>query len=196
MAQNDQQDFRIAPPHPSCLPEAELLKQCELSQTRRGGPGGQHRNKTSTAIVIEHLPTGIIAEASERRSQADNRRVAIRRLREELAILVRTDLEAEVRHLTISEDDEHEPIDWSEMSASIRKLHGGGSLRFSENNPDRPAVLAILLDDLSQVQGAIQSTAQLWNTSSSQIIKLLKQLPAAIKYVNQLRADANIGPLK
>src|SRR5688500_2591530 len=72
--------------HPAALPLEELKQQSEVTRTRRGGPGGQHRNKVESAIVIEHRPTGIRGEASERRSQSENLAVAWQRLRVELAL--------------------------------------------------------------------------------------------------------------
>lgn len=48
---------------------------------RASGPGGQHRNTTDSAVRIRHLPTGIVAQASENRSQLRNREVALERLR-------------------------------------------------------------------------------------------------------------------
>ena len=72
--------------HPADLDDEKLLRFCRETRTRRGGPGGQHRNKVETAVVLLHEPTGITAEASERRSQAENRRVALFRLRLNLAI--------------------------------------------------------------------------------------------------------------
>lgn len=185
-----------APPHPACLQPEQLLQQCEMSQTKRGGPGGQHRNKTSTTIVLLHRPSGIYAEASERRSQADNRRVALRRLRELLAVELRTDSKAKVEYYTIDEDDEVEPLDWPAMAEKIRKLNAGKSLRFAENNPDRAAVLALILDDLIASQGAPQAVAESWNTSSSQIVRFLKDIPEALHFVNRLRASFDLRPLR
>ncbi len=51
---------------------------------RSSGPGGQHVNKTSTAVYLKHLPTGIEVKAQETRSQAINRYLARRLLAERL----------------------------------------------------------------------------------------------------------------
>ncbi|HEY6839416.1 MAG TPA: peptide chain release factor-like protein [Geobacteraceae bacterium] len=49
---------------------------------RGSGPGGQHRNVTDSAVRIRHLPTGMVVTACERRSQTQNRELALERLRE------------------------------------------------------------------------------------------------------------------
>src|SRR3954471_1592503 len=79
--------------HPTNLPPEKLLAQCLIRRQRRSGPGGQHRNKVETAVVLVHQPTGIRSEATEQRSQAANQQVAIHRLRVKLAIRVRSNME-------------------------------------------------------------------------------------------------------
>ncbi len=80
-------------PHPACLEAATLRKQCEVTYGRSSGPGGQHRNKVETAVRIVHVPTGITAGATERRSQSQNRHTAERRLRLKLALGVRSEID-------------------------------------------------------------------------------------------------------
>ncbi len=75
--------------HPATASPQQLWAECEVRSLRRSGRGGQHRNKVETAISLHHLPTGVRAEASERRSQAQNRSQALFRLRVNLALEVR-----------------------------------------------------------------------------------------------------------
>ena len=75
--------------HPAADSPEQLLAHCDVRRLRRSGPGGQHRNKVETAVSLHHLPTGVRAEASERRSQAQNQSVALFRLRVNLALEVR-----------------------------------------------------------------------------------------------------------
>jgi protein subunit release factor B len=58
------------------------LNEAELEETfeRSSGPGGQNVNKTSTKVILRHLPTGISVTVQDTRSQAQNRELARRRL--------------------------------------------------------------------------------------------------------------------
>ncbi|MDR0865710.1 MAG: peptide chain release factor H, partial [Candidatus Symbiothrix sp.] len=52
---------------------------------KASGPGGQHVNKTESAVRVTHIPSGISVMASENRSQLQNKKQAIERLRIKLA---------------------------------------------------------------------------------------------------------------
>jgi ribosome-associated protein len=66
------------------LPDEALLGQCEVQAHRASGPGGQHRNKSETAVRLVHRPSGVTAEGKDQRSRAQNLSAALRRLREKL----------------------------------------------------------------------------------------------------------------
>jgi len=53
---------------------------------RGSGPGGQHRNKTSTCVYLKHLPSGIEVSACDNRSQSVNRFLARRELVQRLEV--------------------------------------------------------------------------------------------------------------
>src|SRR5215813_5892550 len=76
----------------SRLSDPQLLAQCAVDTYRASGPGGQKRNKTSSAVRLRHLPSGLIVIAEESRSQHENRARALKRLRQALYLKVRDDL--------------------------------------------------------------------------------------------------------
>ncbi len=73
----------------TALTDDQLLAQCAVDTYRASGPGGQKRNKTSSAVRIRHGPTGLVVIAEESRSQHENRAKALRRLRHALFLQVR-----------------------------------------------------------------------------------------------------------
>src|SRR5436309_7703082 len=77
------------------LIDEQLLNQCKVDTYRASGPGGQKRNKTSSAVRLRHPPSGLIVIAEESRSQHENRVRALRRLRQALHLKVRDELPAE-----------------------------------------------------------------------------------------------------
>jgi len=164
--------------HPSALPPDDLLRQCDETRTRRSGPGGQHRNKVETAVILSHRPTGISAEASERRSQADNRRVAVWRLRLLLALAHR------------------EPPQSTGPSALWQSRTRGRQLSIAADHDDYPALVAEAIDRLLLVGFEIKPAAELLAVSPSQFIKLFRQVPAAWMALNRLRVEAGLVPLK
>ena len=69
------------------VPEIADWNECEISiQTfRASGAGGQHVNKTESAVRVTHLSTGTSAVAADQRSQLQNKRFAMERLQVKLA---------------------------------------------------------------------------------------------------------------
>ena len=165
--------------HPTSLPIEELLKDCEIRRQRRSGPGGQHRNKVETGIFIEHLPTGIRAEATEKRTQQGNQVQAIFRLRLALAIEFRTDVS----------DAWHASDLWKS-----RLNHG--KVQVNEHHDDFPAMIAECLDACSCYHWEPSKTKEALLCSTSQIVKLLKKAPRAFAYLNQRRAENEMSALR
>jgi hypothetical protein len=163
--------------HPACLPEEQLLAECDVRHERRSGPGGQHRNKVSTAVVLSHRPTGIRAEANERRSQAENRAVAVWRLRVRLAM--------EVRSATVSGSPSQR---WQARVA-------GGRLAINPAHDEFPALLAEALDAVAAAEYDVSAAAARLEISISQLIRFLKQEPAAWVQVNDRRRQRGLRAL-
>jgi len=67
--------------------EQKLLDECEVETFRSSGKGGQHVNKTDSAVRLRHLPTGITVTSQRERSQYLNKQHCLEKLREKLAKL-------------------------------------------------------------------------------------------------------------
>ena len=72
--------------------DKSLLNQCEVDTYRASGPGGQKRNKTSSAVRLRHLPSGIIVISEDSRSQHENKAWALKRLRRDLCLGLRENI--------------------------------------------------------------------------------------------------------
>jgi protein subunit release factor B len=83
---------------PSGEPPRVDPREVEFSFCRAGGPGGQHVNRTATAVHAVHRPTGEAVRVSDSRSQACNRELALVRLAERLHARAQ-ELEQRERHL-------------------------------------------------------------------------------------------------
>jgi len=166
-------------PHPATLSDDELLRDCTEIRTRRSGPGGQHRNKVETAIVLTHSPTEISAEANERRSQADNRRSALFRLRVNLALQFRTE----------------RPEDSVPSELWSSRCHGG-RIAVNPSHADFPSLLAEALDCLTAANWDTATVADQLSVTSSQLVKFLKLAPRAFALFNTEREQRGLRPLR
>lgn len=68
------------------LPESddELLRECEVETFRASGPGGQHVNKTESAVRLRHLPSGVVVTSQQERSQHRNKALCLQKLRDKV----------------------------------------------------------------------------------------------------------------
>jgi len=166
--------------HPAELTDDKLLAECDVTRQRRSGPGGQHRNKVETAIRLEHQPTGVTGQASERRSQEENRKVALFRLRIELALQVRSEETASSE---------------AAVSERWRGRVRGGKLAVNPKHADFPPLLAESLDRLHACGWDHKTAAERLGISASQLVKFLKQEPAAFAMLNRERQERGLNPL-
>jgi hypothetical protein len=164
--------------HPADDEPARLLADCDVTRTRRSGPGGQNRNKVETAVVLRHRPSGLVAEASERRSQAENLRRALFRLRLNLALHVRR------------------PADRGPApSPTWQSRCRGGRIAVAPEHDIFPSILAEALDALDAQGLDLKSAADSLGCTPSQLTKLLKEEPRALAQVNDHRRELGLRPL-
>ncbi len=172
--------------HPASWPEEKLLAQSRLSFSRASGPGGQNRNKVETSVQIEYLPAGILASASERRTQNENRKVAVQRLRCKLAV--------ELRPTEESLAAEHS-AETKLVSEVWKKYCRDGRVDIAKSNVDWPSILAEVIGVLFRYEWNISNAATKLGTSASQLVKLLKKHPPAFMLLNQERKSRGQRPL-
>ncbi len=167
------------PQHPAALSENLLSNQCETQTTKRSGPGGQHRNKVESAIVIKHLPTGIIGQAGERRSQHENRAQAFKRLRVNLALGYRRELD----------------INRYRRSKLWQARLKAKSMVVSRDHDDFPALLAEALDVLHWCDFDVKAAANTLSVTPSQLVKFLRLEPQALVWLNRGRSERGLGKI-
>lgn len=168
-----------SPGHPAALDPDALLKQCTARRTKATGPGGQHRNKTDSAVILTHTPTGISAQATERRSQHDNHRAALKRLRLKLAIEHRTPA-----------DPTQPPSDLWQLRIKDKRII------LSADHTDFPTLLAEAMDVLAALSYDHGKAAAVLGVTPSQLVKLLNKEPQALWKVNAERALRNMRSLR
>ena len=71
-------------PPPYSTDRRTLEREVEVEVFRASGPGGQHVNKTESALRLRHLPSGVVVTAQDSPSQHRNRETAFERLLEKL----------------------------------------------------------------------------------------------------------------
>ncbi len=162
------------------LSDAELLCQCEVHTYRASGPGGQKRNKTSSAVRLHHRDSGLIAKAEEDRSQHVNKRRALGRLRMALATTLLSP---------------HDPHGYRPSHCLAQFLREGRlALRLKEDG-----ALVVINEVLGVVLGCggrIRDAAAAIGISSANLVKFLGIAPAVWRKANHIRTLNDLRPLK
>ncbi len=164
------------------LTDAQLLSECECDRWRASGPGGQKRNKTESAIRLRHLSSGLAVICSESRSQATNRRKAIKRLREQAAMQLR------------------EPIDETEyrIGGHLADLIASGSFRGPVRQQQTQYLCAVseLLDVFVACHCSLGPTAKMIGLSTSKLSRMLRSDERVVRQIGELRRVAGLKPLR
>ena len=161
-----------------------LIAQCEVDRYRASGPGGQHRNKTESAVRLRHRLSGISAIGEDSRSQSENKLHAVRRLRSAIALELR------------------EPVSNLETYVPSKRLAAmvaAGTAPLGAKTKltgEYWAAIGELLDLLVAGGLEIGTTAQRLGITTGAMSKLLLHDDHVARTVNDLRRAAQMRPLR
>ena len=145
-----------------------LLKACSLEGYQASGPGGQKRNRKFSAVRITHLYTKISVTSSETRSQHSNRKIAVKKLKQKIAV---------------------------EIDGPKITFFNPTNIKISLLNSKYPLFVAYLFDNFSNNSFCIKETAESLEISSSKLIKLISRDIVIWKIINRHREKAGLKPL-
>ena len=160
-----------------------LIRESEVDRYRASGPGGQHRNKTESAVRLRHKLMGVQAIGEDSRSQAENKLHAVRRLRAAIALEVREPVE----------------LDGYAPSPRLAALVAAGTAPLGAKTRltgDYWAAIAELLDLLVAGEVEIGATAQRLGITTGALSKLLLHDEHVARVVNDLRRGRGMRPLR
>lgn len=164
------------------LEDRELAGECEVDLYKASGSGGQKRNKTSSAVRMRHKKSGVISKAAGSRSQNVNRRKAMTRMRENLAL----DLRAPVA------------VDY-EPSEAVQAAIARGP--YGENSKVRVGVpyllvLAEILDVFAAEKAVLAAAAARLSCNTASLGKLLCGDDRVMRRVLEMRSQRGLKPLR
>ena len=169
------------------LDDQALRAQCDVHIYKSSGPGGQHRNKVSSAVRFRHRPTGVTAHSDESRSQHDNRRIAMRQLRMKLACHCRRPLPPHAELPPLVADCLFTP----------RGRQAGTLKRLAVGRKDHRfwPVAAFLLDLPDAHEGSLGDAAASVGVSTANLAKLLKSDRHLLAAAQRIRNDHGHKPI-
>jgi hypothetical protein len=162
------------------LSDAQLLAQCEVDTYRASGPGGQKRNKTSSAVRLRHTPSGLIVIAEESRSQHENKAKALRRLRQAFYLKIREPLGDEA----------------SERPEVLTCRDGSGRWGVGRRDPRYWPAIGLALDVLNATEAQVSTAAERLGITTANLIDFLGLDAKAWEQANVLRHKFRQKPLR
>ena len=166
------------------LSDAQLLAQCEVDTYRASGPGGQKRNKTSSAVRLRHPPSGLLVIAEESRSQHENRAAPF-------AVCVRRSI---LNCGTICRPEALASLAARPDYAAARD--GEGRLHLGHKDPRFWPVVGLVLDVLQAAAARVSETAQTLGISTGNLIDFLHADDKVWEQANQMRVRFGLKPLR
>lgn len=152
-------------------PDEAFLADCTFEAFRASGPGGQKRNKTSSAVRLTHKPSGVSAVANESRSQHDNRKTALRRLRHKVVLECRQTLDVKA----------FVPPEWTKPP--------------SPKSEGYLPIMGLVLDVLAATQWSVSDAADMLRLTTGALVRFLQADRKLMAYVNERRVAQRLKPL-
>ncbi len=151
------------------MSDEELVAICEFSSQKRSGRGGQKINKTSSAVRLYHELSGISVIASESRYQAENRSIAVKKIKRQMALQIRCPSMG--KQILIREQT-------------------------SLKNPIYPRYIAQILDVLEENSFSVSSSSEKLGISSGRLVKILARDSELWQKVNNERQKFGLNILR
>ncbi len=156
------------------LDDRALLAGCAVSAFRASGPGGQHLQRTESAVRIVHRASGIEAVCQDHRERGRNQADALTRLRLRLAIAQRG----------------------TPDPAAIAPWRRGSRLQLGASANGYPIAVAVALDALDAAAGSLPAAGAALGVSSTQLVKLLTADKEVRQAADRLRARHGCSVLR
>ncbi len=162
------------------LDDRRLLDACAVDVYRASGPGGQKRNKTSSAVRLRHGPSGLIVTATESRSQSENRQRALKRLREAIALTQRNRVRLDApAPAFLTESLEREP-----------------DLGVGRRHPDYLRIVQHVLDVLLAAEASVGDAARALGVSTARLVRFLRRDANLWEHANRMRKELGLPVLR
>jgi len=169
----------------AALTPDQLLAQCDVDTYRASGPGGQKRNKTSSAVRLRHPPTGLLVIAEESRSQHENKARALDRLGRALYLHLRDELPPDLTPEVVAA-----------LPGYAAARDRAGKLSLGRKDPRFWPAVGVVLDVLAATAARVADAAALLGVSTGHLVDFLQIDPKVWQEANRLRAAAGQKPLR